>query len=370
MIQKSSGIYIHIPFCIRKCPYCDFYSLADTTLQEAYSAALMRQIRSAPSVAADTVYFGGGTPSLLPAEMLAEILGTCRQVFDLAPDSEITFEMNPATADISKLRALRDAGFNRVSIGIQSTDPMVLSALGRLHTSEEAMAALDQARSAGFENISADLMLATPFSTIDSVGKSIRDLTAAGVTHLSAYLLKIMPGTPFDLNRPSLPSEDDAADQYEFVCGMMRERGYLHYEISNFSIPGCESRHNLKYWRLDDYFGFGPGAHSCVGRARSSIPPDLKKYIELWQTPQPSFDCFSVSEGQVTGEDLIITGLRTAEGIDLEMLRREFGIEMDSGRKERIRLFCNAGLMEQTGSRLCLTEGGFLVSNSILSELI
>lgn len=366
-----AGIYIHIPFCIRKCPYCDFYSGPMTAeKKQRYIEALRNQLAAAPHIPADTVYFGGGTPSLLEAEDVAEILSAVKKVFILSEDAEVSLEINPATCSTEKLRGLLRAGINRLSIGVQSTDDEVLRALGRLHSGKDALAAIADAKAAGFTNISADLMLATPKSSEESLKRSIDELTAAGVTHLSAYLLKIMEGTPYYINTPSLPDEDEAADQYEYCCSLMEEKGFAQYEISNFAIEGFESRHNLKYWRMEDYYGFGPAAHSCFGGRRYSTESDIDGFIERFSSPSPCISCGMAEGEELTDEDMIVTALRTAEGLDLTSLKERFGRDLLAEKSGFIGSCCKAGLMEQDGSRIAITKKGFLVSNSILAELI
>ncbi len=365
-----TGIYIHIPFCTRKCPYCDFYSLPlDRELKERYISALAAQIAAAPAVSADTVYFGGGTPSLLEPREVALLLDAAASAFQLSADCEITLETNPASCSLEKLRELRRAGVNRLSVGVQSLEDRVLSSLGRLHTAEEAREALEWAAKAGFSNLSADLMLATPGSSARGNAGSLRQLRELGVGHISAYLLKIMEGTPFFYNTPQLPGEEAAAEQYLELCREAEELGYGHYEISNFALPGRESRHNLKYWRLEDYLGFGPAAHSCFGGQRYSCPADIKGFIELWSRggDYPGSLC---SEGPVEAEDLIITALRTREGLDLGELRQRFSAEFSPGQLEFIGLCRRNGLAELEEGRLRLTDRGMLVSNSILTRLI
>ncbi|MEA4911914.1 MAG: radical SAM family heme chaperone HemW [Oscillospiraceae bacterium] len=374
---EKIGIYIHIPFCARKCAYCDFYSApyrADAA--ERYVGAVCHQLAGYERRAADSVYFGGGTPSLLADGQTARLLDAVRGRMDVDGGAEITLEANPATASPEKLRALRAAGINRLSVGVQSTNDAALRALGRLHTAKQALQFLDDAAAAGFDNISADVMLAVPGDTEQTVLRSIRDLSAAPVCHISAYLLKRMPGTPFyDAPPPGIPDDDAAAGLYELACAALEERGFHQYEISNFAQPGRESRHNLKYWSCGDYLGLGPAASACVGRRRYSYRRDLAAYLRDFSAPPQTMGnaqalALLEDEGEVTQEDYIILRLRTAQGLDLKKLRSLYGYTFGTEKEAFLQRCARAGLLQRTGDTVALTRRGFLVSNSILASLI
>ncbi|MFA5658748.1 MAG: radical SAM family heme chaperone HemW, partial [Oscillospiraceae bacterium] len=268
------GLYFHIPFCMRKCPYCDFYSLVfSEEMQDEFTAAVVRNILSCGGESVDTIYFGGGTPSLLSAESYVKIFKAISDNFKLE-SPEISLEANPGTIDYNKLKRLRELGFNRISFGVQSLSDNELSALGRIHTSAQAENAVILAKSAGFENISADIILGLIGQDENSLSSTIDRLCSLPVSHISAYMLKIEKNTPF--NSPEiirqLPDDEKTADIYLFAAEKLEKNGFLQYEISNFSKPGLECRHNLKYWRCEEYIGIGPSAHSYFNNKRYFSP--------------------------------------------------------------------------------------------------
>ena len=366
------GIYIHVPFCIRKCPYCDFYSVASSEdLSRDYLLALRNQILSFDRVSADTVYFGGGTPSLLTPQEIAGIMSLLRERFDIDDGAEVTMECNPATADAAKFRGFLDAGVNRLSLGCQSFQAQTLRSLGRLHSAEEAKEAVRDAREAGFRNISVDLMLGIPFETPDVAERDALTAAELDVQHVSAYLLRICEGTPFAEGIPGIPDDDVQAECYRRFCGVMDVSGYRQYEISNFAVSGYESRHNMKYWQCGQWLGFGPGAHMSNSVTRHSFAPDLRRFIDVFRDG-PVSDPLSLmqDEGTVDAEEYIITSLRTASGLDFGILRERFGSSLSSEQTSFLARCRDAGLAEISGEHIRLTREGFLVSNSILSELI
>lgn len=353
----NKGLYIHVPFCRRKCLYCDFYSLTDLSVREDFVKAAARNI-SAADISADTVYFGGGTPSLLSGKQVCEILSAA----DIAAGAEISAECNPDSADISLLCDLRAAGINRISVGIQSFDSRELSAIGRLHSPEQAESALKNAAAAGFENISADLMLGLPFQTEETVRENIKKLSCLNVTHVSAYMLKIEEGTPL-ADRPDLISkaadDDKEAELYLLAVRLLEEQGYRQYEISNFAREGYECRHNLKYWRCEEYFGTGPSAHSYMNGKRFYVPKDLKSYISSPRQQEIISD-----DSPCTDEEKMMLALRLSEGICLSDYRQA---------AERIKKAAlpmeKHGLLNIEGDRISLTPEGFLLSNEIICRL-
>lgn len=355
----SRGLYIHVPFCVRKCPYCDFYSVTDISLAGEYTAAAVRNIK-ARDVHADTVYFGGGTPSLLTAEQLYTILSAA----DIADGAEITMECNPNSVTPQYLAEIKSAGIDRISFGVQSLDGGELKALGRLHSADEAEKAILAAYNAGIENISADIMLGTAFQTAVSLHNTIERLKALPLKHISAYMLKIEAETPFGRNSALtalLPDEDETADLYLQTVSELEEAGFLQYEISNFARQGYESKHNLKYWRCEEYYGIGPSAHSYIDGVRKACPRDIAAFIRS-----------EVQQEDVTGtggdmEERIMLALRlTREGIDLNDLPHELSDNV----KKCIKPLLSAGLMKQNGSRVMLTAQGCLVSNEIIYRVI
>lgn len=345
------GLYIHVPFCLSKCPYCDFYSttFSDITA-ERYAAAVVRNLKRYDEPF-DTVYFGGGTPILLSG-----FIGDILRAVNIASNAEITAEANPCLCTEEKLSELRRAGVNRISIGVQSLCDDELSALGRRHTAKEAEAAVLSSYEAGFENISADLMLATPKQTPDSLRRTIDRLAALPISHVSAYLLKIEPNTPFGKNPPELSlGEDETADLYLAAVKQLEKAGFLQYEISNFAKTGKESCHNLKYWRREEYLGIGPAAHSFYGGKRFAVPRDITQFIENERQPE------ELTDGAPDEfEERIMLGLRLSEGIPEELWKP----------LETALPFIPRNYYRIYGGRLSLTAEGFLLSNEIISLLL
>ncbi len=366
--MRPIGLYIHIPFCRQKCAYCDFYSIpgGDAELQERYVNALLMQMDTLSSMMEDrvfdTVYLGGGTPGLLPAELLCKLLEGIKTVFHIAPDAEITLETNPAVADEDKLIALRAAGYNRLSMGMQTADPALLHKLGRLHSPDEFEETFLAARRAGFANLSADVMYALPGQMVDGLLQTLRTLIALSPEHISMYGLKVEENTPFGRlgDKLTLPDEDTQCEMYERACALLQSAGYPRYEISNFAKPGYESRHNLRYWRRGEYLGLGPAAHSFVDGVRYSYPRALKDYIRtIEEGSAPAPDSFVRLTEADAVEEAIMLGLRLEEGIPLT-----------EALTERTAPYIRHGFMERRGDRIAFTTKGFLVSNTILAEII
>lgn len=370
--RPALGLYIHIPFCKAKCAYCDFYSLAHSEEKmDAYTAALLRHLEEvAPRAAGmqvDTVYFGGGTPSYLGTARLIRILQTVQRRYDVTRDAEITLEANPDSAgDWRALRRLRRAGFNRLSLGVQSTDDELLRRIGRVHTCEQVQQAVMAARKAKLTNLSLDLIYGLPGQTMEDWQRTLADAVALGPEHLSCYGLKLEEGTPLWQQRQALtlPDDDTQADMYLYTVAALSEAGYGQYEISNFARAGRESRHNLKYWRMQEYAGFGPGAHSDFGGVRYGYVRDLDAYIA---------GRLVLAEAETDGTlardfEYVMLSLRTAEGID----RRTFENRYRQRFEVMERLFVQyeqAGLAQRTEGGWRLTPRGFLVSNSIIVAL-
>ena len=363
--MNTLGIYIHVPFCGKKCSYCDFYSVCYTKKKaELYVGAVLRNIRhyADSSRTVDTVYFGGGTPSLLTCEQLAEIMSAISKSFALSADAEVTLEANPSTLTPEKLRGLRSSGINRLSIGVQSMSDRELKILGRSHTADRAEKAVLDAANAGFTNISCDLMTALPEQTPDSLAASIERLSALPIQHISAYILKIEEGTPFDCRdvRSMLPDEDETAGLYLLMVRLLRERGFAQYEVSNFAKNGFESRHNCRYWKCLDYLGIGPAAHSCYNGKRFAVERDISGFIS-----SPVQEVTVTDDAPCGFEELAMLRLRRAEGLllsDVEAHREEI--------IKKIPPLQKAGYVCFDGERVSLTPEGFLVSNSVIERLI
>lgn len=362
------GIYIHIPFCRRRCNYCDFCSSVSSEERiSAYVSALIKSIISFPQsgLSADTVYFGGGTPSLLNERQMSEIMEAVCKKFALSDCCEITSEANPGTVTLPLLKSYRAAGINRISFGIQSCKDNELYMLGRLHTFSDALAAIDFAHSAGIENISADLMLGIPYQTVGTALESVEKFTSSGIKHLSAYMLKIEPGTPFDCDeiRRLIPDDDAVSDMYLCAINSLSQKDFRQYEISNFSLAGFECRHNLKYWTMESYLGFGPSAHSFFNDRRFYISPDIDSFIND-PLKQPLIE----DDKPDKLSEYIMLGLRLCKGISLDK------VSMLGGDADKLRNVCkpfiSAGLMHHENGRLYLSPEGFLVSNGIISRII
>lgn len=370
---RNLGLYIHIPFCRTKCLYCDFCSFVsrDEQQREAYVGALLREIeaRGTKDYSVDTVYFGGGTPSLLSAEQIGRILGEIKESFNVSPDAEITLECNPMTvSDGDKyFKELRALGVNRLSLGVQTAIDGELKLIGRRHSFEEAKATFFEARGAGFENISVDLMLGIPSQTLDSLRASANQVIKLAAEHISIYSLQLEEGTPLYRMRErySLADDDTAADMYELVVKMMKDAGYRHYEISNFARGGRESKHNCKYWRLDEYLGLGLAAHSDFGGKRLENTRDMERYLGGEWLEAAS----EISNSEREFEFLML-GLRTADGISKSEFLARFGVGFDEKYGEKMEKFKKMGYFCEKGDALALTESGFEVSNAILTEIL
>ena len=370
--KPALGLYIHIPFCKAKCAYCDFYSLAHSEEKmDAYMAALLRHLEEvAPRAAGmqvDTVYFGGGTPSYLGAARLCRILQTVLRRYDVARDAEITLEANPDSAgDWKELRKLRRAGFNRLSLGVQSTDDALLRRIGRVHTYEQVQQAVTAARKAKFTDLSLDLIYGLPGQTMEDWQRTLADAVALGPEHLSCYGLKLEEGTPLYLRREqeTFPDDDQQAEMYLSAVDTLAQHGYEQYEISNFARPGFASRHNLKYWHMDEYAGFGPGAHSDLGGVRFAYVRDIDRYI----AGQLLLSESETEETLARDFEYVMLSLRTAEGIDRAYFERTYR-QRFAPLDALFRQYESAGLAQPTEKGWRLTPRGFLVSNSIIVAL-
>ena len=373
---RNLGLYIHVPFCRRKCLYCDFCSFPaqKSDVIADYVAALCEELCENSKACAlhtvDTVYFGGGTPTLLTVEQFSDIFSVLRDNYNIAENVEITVECNPLTnrdGQTEYLSALRSLGANRLSIGVQSADDGELKLIGRGHTFAEAKQTYLAARGAGFDNISVDLIFALPSQTAESLSRSVDELIALCPEHISIYSLQLEEGTPlYKLrDRYDLPTDDDAADMYELIVEKMVDSGFIHYEISNFAKAGYESRHNSKYWSLDEYIGAGLAAHSDFGGVRRENTKNLADYLSGKRVLSEK----KISEAE-REEEYIMLGLRTKRGISV----REFSEIFRKGLLDRLgnklEPFCKHGLVICDGDRIYLSESGFEVSNTILAELL
>ena len=366
-MTNNLSLYYHIPFCLKKCDYCAFYSLpkVDDSVKEAYFNALIRQTECLDTDRIiSTVYFGGGTPPLLRVDRLCKLIKLIKSRFHLSDDCEITVEVNPKTVDMFDLMMLKESGANRLSIGIQSSDDRILASIGRIHSFDDAVKCINDARAVGFNNISADLIFALPDQTVEGLVKSVYDIMSTNVDHISAYSLQIEEGTPiFDRrNDLNFPDEESEEEQYGALCEILKNHGFNHYEISSFARNGFESRHNLNYWARGEYFGFGAGAHSFYMGKRFSTPCDVMRYIELSGTslfaPTDFDSALPITEKEAE-EERIMLGLRTRQGVLLP--------ERSHKNARRI---ADLGYGTFTDGVLALNSKGFRVSNQIISMVL
>lgn len=375
----SLGIYVHIPFCVRKCFYCDFCSsAASAQTQELYVSALVKDIESSSYVfndrVIDSIFLGGGTPSCLPARELGKILKTIFNNYSVSNDAEITLECNPATADEESLLRLSDFGFNRLSIGLQSAHNNELRALGRIHDFSDFDKTFNDARKAGFKNINLDLMYGIPLQTEYSFGKTLEIVSSYSPEHISAYALKIEPGTKFHKTKSDLilPDEESEYNMYKSAVLTLKEMGYRHYEISNYAKPAMESRHNIKYWNCDDYVGFGISAHSCLGRNRYAVVSNVNEYIDVItnNTEKKHFtETESLSEKDFS-EEYIMLRLRLKNGLSLSEYKNKFGHDIEKKYIERMVPFIKSGHIIFDDECYAFSDDGMYVSNYILSEIL
>ena len=376
-MKKRLGIYIHIPFCASKCAYCDFYSLSGCEhIMPDYQSALLDHIDESSTAIknyeVDTVYFGGGTPSYYGADNIIEILNELKLNGNVRLDAEVTMECNPDSMRLNDLRALREEGVNRLSIGVQATDNNLLKLIGRRHNYQQAVKAFRDARTAGFENISIDLMYGLPSQTKSEWADSLSQIVSLHPEHISCYGLKLEKGTRMyrEYNgSPIMPDDDEQADMYSYAAAMLQRYGYRHYEISNFCAPGFESKHNLKYWNLDDYMGFGPGAHSSVGNVRYSYVKDLKRYISSVYRKTTIVDEYENIDQFGRAVEYVMLAMRTADGISEYDYRVR--TQCDFRPIERaLKIFEKKGWAEKAGDRWHFTVPGFLISNQLIGILL
>ena len=375
--MKQLGLYIHIPFCRSKCDYCDFYSLVGREdRMDAYQKALLAHLaETAPSARGyqvDTVYFGGGTPSFYGEKRLRELLKAIKKRYAMAPDAEITLEANPDSVNLKMLTHLRRAGFNRISLGVQSACDRELESLHRPHTFQQAKTAVEWARKAKLKNLSLDLIYGLPGQTMEAWKDTVEEVLALNPEHLSCYGLKVEEGTPLAgrVERGErLPSDDNQADMYLWTVDRLSAAGYHQYEISNFAKKGKESRHNLRYWLMREYIGFGPGAHSDFGGRRYSFLRDLDGYVDGVLKGGRIIDESDLIPQRERGGEYLMLGLRTSRGIEEWEYRRQYFMNFDP-LEAKLELYEARGWAERKDRRWRLTPKGFLVSNQLIGELL
>jgi len=377
--EKKLGLYLHIPFCRSKCAYCDFYSVTDCGNIDRYAEALALHLedyaKGLQNREVDTVFFGGGTPSLLPRVNCRNLFDSLFSNFNVSDDAEITLEANPATLDAAGLRRLYSQGVNRLSLGLQSACNNELAALSRIHTFEDFEQTYQLARKAKFDNINVDLMYGIPQQTTQSFKISLNAVCEMHPEHISLYGLKIEPETPFGKmqDKLELPGEDDEYAMYEYAVDTLESYGYRQYEISNFALPGYECRHNLKYWDCQEYLGLGPGAHSYLNGCRFSFVRDVEQYMLALRREDSGVNIideyYEISENERLGEYVMLR-LRLNAGLDTQEFARRFGRDFERMYGKYLRVYVENGFMQKQDGRYSFTTKGRYVSNYILSTML
>ncbi len=376
--MTAAGLYLHIPFCSSRCSYCDFATgLYKEELAEHYVRALVTDIQSSRYFgdSVDTIYFGGGTPSLLAPSQLELILTALHDCFKIDSKSEVTLEINPGSVNEEKLRAFRSLGVNRASFGAQTFDDAELAKLGRSHTTADTLKTFNDLRSVGFENVSFDLIAGLPGQTLTGWQRNINQALELRPEHLSFYLLEVHSGTPLaeHIRRGIQPEPDDdlAGVMYQWMLEQAADAGYEHYEISNLCRPGFHSRHNVKYWTGEPYYGFGCSAHSYDGAMRRwSNHRDVLQYVTVIENGEsPVVDEQQLSQTDVRAEALFL-GMRLMQGVDLRRYRESFGVDLRDEHAADLDRFCKAGLLELDGDLIRLTRTGALLSNEVFAAFV
>ena len=365
-----AGLYIHIPFCVRKCGYCDFYSEPGRLSSlDDFLGALMTEAGQYRGMCFDTLYIGGGTPSILGAGALGKMMRGLSGCLGLTGLSEATIEANPDTADEGFLRTAAECGISRISIGVQSLNDDELTKCGRLHDAGQALEAIDTARACGFADISADIIIGLPGQTLKSLEETLHSLVISTVTHISAYCLSVEPRTEFARHPPQgLPDDDAQAGLYEFAARYLKDKGYLHYEISNFALPGRQCRHNLNYWRGGDYLGLGPGAASHLRGRRYKNSADLDKYIA--NPLSVKCDAEELEAEAKAGEEAMLRLRLLEEGLDTTDLAARYGYSNTASLQIRLNKLAEDKMLERAGTHYRLPPGGVLTSNRVFIEII
>lgn len=370
--DKLVGVYVHIPFCISKCNYCDFNSYSGmSSYYDKYITALQNEIKAADfKQKIDTVYFGGGTPTVYPAPELLSVLKQIYSVAEISKDCEITAECNPGTIDIKNLTELRKGGFNRLSIGLQSTEDKMLKILGRIHNYNDFQHCIKDAKKAGFDNISIDLIYGLPGQTIENWMKTIKKAVSFTPNHVSCYALKIEPETPFYRMKLDLPNDDITREMYDAAVDILHDYGYERYEISNFAIKGFESRHNLKYWLCDDYIGFGAGAYSCLENKRFSNIKSVVEYCD--RQGKGCVDLKTLTDLGLNDRmsEFCFLGLRLSNGISEIGFKERFGIDINKVYGDVIKKNISRGTLKRKDGKLKIPDEYIFVSNAILSDFV
>lgn len=383
-MEKKLSVYLHIPFCVKKCAYCDFYSICDLSHMEAYVKALIAQIKSfrshRKSYLVDTIYIGGGTPSLLSGEQMIRILDAVRKTFKVSPDAEITMEANPGTLDTAKLAGYHAAGVNRLSMGLQSADNGELSMLSRIHTKEQFENSFLLARLEGFDNINVDLMYALPNQTKETLLRSLDYVMGLEPEHISFYGLTVEPETPFGQDpelMAKMPDEETQIELYLAAIERMEQKGFLQYEISNFAKPGFECRHNLNFWRSEEYIGFGPAAHSVFKDTHFSYKKEFLYFIEFPTDRDALLDENEVLDENELSKQYVMLAFRLKNGLNVKDYNERFAEDFNEIYFDRLKPFmeknapdCNEPYILKTKNGYRLSRKGMLLSNEILRKIL
>lgn len=377
-LTPPSSLYVHIPFCASRCFYCDFTTyVAPKEAVESYVDALQGEFQLLSTEATSplrTVFFGGGTPTLLSAEQLRRVLHSLRQSFAISGDAEITLEANPGTVDVEKLHVLQEYGVNRISFGAQSLNDRLLMTIGRLHDADAVYKGVELAHASGFQHINVDLMFGLPEQSMEDVMSSLRGLFEMNVDHVSAYWLKVEPGTPFAKWQAQgvlpLPGEDAEADMYDLVRDELAAHGYSHYEVSNFARAGGEARHNLVYWRNEPYWAAGVGAHGYVYGVRYENVKSLLEYKRMMAEKTRPFLAQTRVPLREAMEDTMMLGLRLREGVSAARFAQRHGVEMKSMFSDVIHKLSVQGLLEWRDGNLRMTERAWPIANVVFEQFI
>lgn len=377
--RPPEAVYIHIPFCTNKCFYCDFnsYVLKDQPVMD-YLYALDREmeltVKNTPPGVIKTIFVGGGTPTVLKPDEMAYFLKSVRTHFpNWEENIEFSMEANPGTTDLEKLKVMKEGGVNRVSFGVQAFQNELLTGIGRIHNVDDVYRSLENARAAGIDNLSVDLMFGLPNQTVEMLSESIRKALELDLPHYSIYSLKVEENTLFhtlfNKNKLPLPNEEDELQMYLLLMSSMKEAGYNQYELSNFAKPGMESRHNITYWRNEDYYGLGAGAHGYVGRQRHINVKGVNPYIEATRKGLPRLDAYPISEAEAM-EDFMMVGLRMHEGVSNEAFQEQFGRSLEEVFEKSLHKMLNAGLLELEAGHYRLSKQGILFGNDVFAEFV
>ena len=376
MGTKKNGLelYLHIPFCIKKCDYCDFLSGPSTRAgQEAYIYALLREMKAVSAIekrTVDTVFIGGGTPSVPECDVMEKLLQGLRDYFLFSADAEVTIEANPGTLTPEKLSIYRKYGINRISIGLQSPNNKELAMLGRIHNYAQFLESFQMAREAGFSNINVDLMFAIPGQCYEGWIENLRMVAALGPEHISAYSLIIEEGTPFSRKKLDLPDEDTEYRMYEDVAVVLKEYGYHQYEISNYAKAGCECRHNEGYWQRKDYLGLGLGAASLLGKERFSNTSDMQEYLKNSSAPEKIQKNWELLTREDEMAEFMFLGLRMTQGVSKKEFQEYFGTAIENIYGEVLKKYKKQGLLLEESGRIFLSREGIHVSNAVMADFL